>query len=154
MALAVVRSAADQVADEKLAASGGGFQSLMIDEVFAHATEDQALSFFVAVGTRLATANPLPENDAVSGLEQAINEVWSKFGFGRVALAITSDGIAIDHQDYCGAEAAQSPSWPGAAQALLRGAYGTWFLSIGGAAKLHMRPVLQTAERIQLHYGL
>ncbi len=151
MGLAMVRSSADAAQQPP---PGGGLQSAMIDEIFANATEDQALSFFVAVGTRLAASHPLPENDGVSGLEQAINEIWGQLGLGQVTLAIASDGIAIDHHGYTASEAALSPSWPGAARALLRGAYGAWFASIGGETKLHARLVRQTSEQILLHYGL
>lgn len=153
MALAVVRPIGSSF-DEGPEPRGAGLQSAMIDEVFANATEDQALSFFVAVGARLAAAHPLPENDGLPRLEQAINEVWRSLGLGQVALTMEADGIAINHSGYMTDEAHRLPSWPGAAGALLRGAYGAWFQSIGGAATLHARLVRQTHERILLHYGL
>ena len=150
MGLAMVRSS-DEAARH---VQGGSLQSAMIDEVFANATEEQALSFFAAAGARLAAAHPLPEHDGVAGLEQAINAVWRELGLGQVALAMAPDGIAIDHQGYAANEASRSSSWPRAAGAVLRGAYGAWFQAIGGETKLHARLIRETRERILLHYGL
>ena len=131
-----------------------GLHALIVDEVFANATAEQALSFFVAVGARLAASYPLPDDGGLPGLERAINEVWHKLGLGRVALALEDDGIAIDHAGVTAREHTASPSWPLAAAALLQGAYGAWFGSIGGEAALRIRIVRQAGERIILHYGL
>lgn len=155
MALKMVRShPGDAGADVTRQSHGGGLQCAMIDEVFANATEDQALSFFVAVGARLAASHPLPGNDGLLELEHAINAAWRESGLGRVVLTMEPDGIAIDHIGYAATEAAQSPEWPKAAEALLRGAYDAWFDSLGGASALNIKLVSQTSERIQMRYGL
>lgn len=155
MALTMVRShPGDAGADATQQSRGGGLQCAMIDEIFANATEEQALSFFVAVGARLALAYPLPANDGLLELELAINAAWRDSGLGRVVLTMEPDGIAIDHIGYSATEAAQSPSWPQAAEALLRGAYGAWFASLGGAPALTTTLVGQTSERIHMRYGL
>ena len=133
---------------------GPGLHALIVDEVFANATVEQALSFFVAVGWRLAAGYPLPDDGGLPGLERALNEVWHRLGLGRVTLAMKDDGIAIDHAGATTREHTASPSWPSAAAALLQGAYGAWFGSIGGEAALRIRIVRQAGERIILHYGL
>jgi hypothetical protein len=113
MALAVVRSGIDH-GDAPAAPSG--LRSLMAEEIFAQATADQAGSFFVAVGSRLAAQNPLPENSGVASLEAAINDVWQGLGLGQVTLTMQADGIVIDHQGYA-AGPGQSAAWRSSAAA-------------------------------------
>lgn len=155
MALAVVSSRTDDAgSDAPRQRPGVSLQAAMIDEIFANATEDQALSFFMAVGARLASSHAPGNDDGLSDLEREINTVWREAGLGQVTLTVVPDGIAIDHQGYAASEAGRSAWWPKAADALLRGAYSAWFAALGGAGKLHIRHVRQTGERILFHYGL
>ncbi|WP_419816421.1 cellulose biosynthesis protein BcsD [Glacieibacterium sp.] len=151
MSLAMIRSGAND-----LDAWGGrpsALESLLTEEIFAQATEEQGLSFFAAVGARIAARHHLPENAGLVELEVAINHVWQELGLGRVALTMAPDGIAIDHQGGTGGGAARSEEWPRAAASMLQGAYAAWFQAIGGAT-LSTRLVKQTKDRIVLHHGL
>lgn len=155
MALAMVRlvdgtaAALDTARPHALA-----LQLAVIDEVFAHASEEQASSFFVAVGERLASGLALPSDDRLAALELAINAVWQRLGLGNVALAVDDGGIVIDHADYAAAGPANSSTWPKAAAGVVLGAYTAWFRSLSGETPLHTRLVQQTAERIVIHHGL
>ena len=149
MALAVVRTDTDDT--DVAAIAPGNLESAITDEIFAHATPEQAQSFFAAVGRRLAAGHELPLDGALADLEQAMNHAWRDADLGQVTLAMTTDGIVIDHRGHAGR--ARSENWQQAAPALLHGAYATWFEAIGGP-EFKTRLVKQTSERIILHHGL
>ncbi len=134
--------------------NGPALHIAMVDEVFANATSEQAVSFFEAVGRRLSTALVMPSDDRLMSLEQAINGFWQQLGLGQVSLAVDKDGIAIVHENHAGTGEAGSPAWPQATAAVVFGAYCGWFTALGGAGVLQTRLVQQTSDRLVIHHGI
>lgn len=133
---------------------GLALNQAVVDEVFAQASEEQAVNFFVAVGRRLAGTLVLPDDDRLLSLEQATNGVWQRLGLGHAAWTVNDEGILISHADYAGNGPVSSSTWPKAAAAVVLGAYASWFEALGDGELLHTRLVQQTSDRIVIHHGL
>ena len=90
MALAVVRTDADDT--DVTAIAPGNLKSAITDEVFAHATPEQAQSFFAAVGRRIAAGHELPLDGALADLET-----------GQVRLEVVANKEVEEHPVVAGA---------------------------------------------------
>ncbi|WP_439533738.1 cellulose biosynthesis protein BcsD [Polymorphobacter sp.] len=129
-------------------------QLAVVDEVFAQASQEQAVAFFIAVGRRLASGLSLPSDDRLLTLEQAINNFWQPLWLGHGTLTADDEGIVINHVDYAKAGPAASETWPHAAAAVVLGAYSGWFQSLADEPPLQTRLVQQSSDRLIIHHGL
>ena len=129
--------------------------SLMIDEIFATASQDQAHGFFRAIGRRLSTLSPVVDREDIGVLAQVMNRLWTEIGWGHVTLQLKVDGIDIAHSGYPPQLTGSDPAlWQKAAAAILEGAYDSWFRSVGGGSSLRTFVLSQSSDRIELRHGL
>lgn len=59
--------------------------------------EDEGIPLLRAAGEALADAFPLPPSDTVDALQSHINALFSRFGWGEIAIVVGQASLRIDH---------------------------------------------------------
>lgn len=126
--------------------------ALIVEQVLAGASADQAYGFFFAAGRRLAAARPLPPDCDLDGMTRAMNRVWRSLGLGEVSLALLTDGLEANHR--FGRPLADSAAGRRATAALLEGCYDGWFGDIGASDRMRTQVLAQGDDQISVRYGL
>lgn len=109
-----------------------GFLAALAEE-FASALPPEELATLMArIGMRFAAEHPLPANDTVQALQDAMNRVWDSLDWGMAELGQSSEGMEITHRFSPVAAAFGEPhaDW---ASGFLQGVYQQWFDAAGGA---------------------
>lgn len=126
--------------------------ALLVEQVLAGASAEQAHGFFFAAGRRLAAARPLPPDCDLAAMMLAMNRVWRGLGLGDVSLELRADGLDAEHR--FGPPLADGPAARQATVALLEGCYDGWFSDIGASDRLRTRLLAQGEDTISVRYGL
>ncbi len=129
--------------------------AMIASEVFATATPAQAENFFTAVGRRIAAFVPVDDIADIAALEVRVNRLWQALHWGGARLDMGVDGIAIHHHGMpAGLENDLDGRWPAMAEAVLRGAYDSWFRTLGSGASLRTTVVCWSQDVMELRHGV
>ena len=132
------RSSYDQRSLDYYRQRQGGSQwqpllSRLFTELASSAGVESALDFLHFVGQRMAEDMPVPEQDTLEGLEQAINERWRTMDWGWCSLSAEADMISIVHGAWPRVNGVNATLATNAMASVLEGAYQFWLQRQGGA---------------------
>lgn len=130
-----------------MAAGLAAFVAAAASEAFGAVPAEQVMSFYRAVGGRLAGFETLEGVHDVAGLSMRVNTFWQQLGWGEADFAVGEDAITVRHRGGLlalpvpavalsshGDEVAQQ--WRAVMEATLEGAYDTWFRMLGSGPTL------------------
>ncbi|WP_034945178.1 cellulose biosynthesis protein BcsD [Erwinia oleae] len=114
--------------------------SAMIQGMLQNASESESQLFLQQMGDNLATRYPLAASQTVGELEQRINDVLARFGWGFVDLQPHENAIVICHMALPpGDGLIEARQWRQALGAVLTGLYSRWLADQGGSTDVPLR---------------
>ncbi|SFF91922.1 Cellulose synthase subunit D [Novosphingobium sp. CF614] len=113
----------------------------------------QARGFFLAIGKRMASLEPLEGVDDTAALHAKLNAFWQALDWGEVELTVGKEAIIVHHRDLPNRIAPDPQGhWATMLLSVLEGAYDSWFRALGSG------PVLRTVAEwkgdvVELRHG-
>lgn len=128
--------------------------AMIAAEIWSTATPAQAHNFYLAVGRKLAAAEPMEDAADLTLLATRVNKLWSALDWGHVIFCMEEEGIAIRHQGLPPAlDGDVEGLWAEIISAVLEGAYDSWFRTLGSGAALMTRRVDFNGGTLDLWHG-
>ncbi|GAA5235281.1 cellulose biosynthesis protein BcsD [Verticiella sediminum] len=133
----------EQAIEEYLAQRQGSrqwrfFLSALAEEFATQLREPDLRAMMQRIGTRFASAHPLPAARTIADASQAMSACWDAQGWGWVDLEEHADHLLIRH--YCSplraAFGQEHLHWT---PAFLEGAYQQWFQALGSGSALRVQ---------------
>ncbi len=123
-------------------------------EIWNTATPAQAHCFFLAVGRKLAAAEPMDDATDLTLLATRANKLWTALDWGHVIFCMEEEGIAIRHQGLPPAlDGDVEGLWSEVISAVLEGTYDSWFRALGSGDALVTRRVDFNGGTLDLWHG-
>lgn len=128
--------------------------AMIAAEIWATASPAQARGFYMAVGRRLAAAQPMDEATDLALLATRANMLWAALDWGHVDLHMEDQGIAIRHEGLPHAlDGDVDGHWREIVSSVLEGVYDAWFRALGSGATLMTRTVDFNGGTLDLWHG-
>ena len=126
-----------QALDEKGAGGLAVLAMMTAAELYEAVPEAQAKGFFLAIGKRLAELETLDGVNDASALRTRLNAFWNALGWGEAEIVVGDDTIIVHHRGLPKAVAPdRGQHWAKMLQAVLEGAYDSWFRMLGSGPAL------------------
>ncbi|OON38516.1 cellulose synthase [Izhakiella australiensis] len=120
--------------------------SVVVEGMFANASEAESLAFLRQMGGQLAQRYPLANATTVADLEQDINRLLARFGWGTVDIQPAGASLVITHLALPpGDDKMAAARWRSVLTAILQGLYAGWLQAQGGDPLIAVTP--EASER-------
>ncbi|PIJ50747.1 cellulose synthase [Erwinia sp. OLTSP20] len=120
--------------------------SVVVEGMFANASEPESLAFLRQMGEQLAQRYPLAAATTVAVLERDINLLLARFHWGRVDIQPAGAALIITHLALPPGDGVMAAArWHSVLTAIFQGLYSGWLQAQGGDPTMTVTP--QATER-------
>lgn len=150
------------IAEEKLAnyyrqqqyASGWqDLSALLCTSILAAASDNDGRDFLQRAGAQFACRFPLSPHETLGEMEDEVNQLLARFGWGMVQITVNDRGMGVSHfaWPHAGQESNLS-AWSTSFASLMEGCWSEWLRTLGGTEGMRFFVTVAEAEILKFSY--
>lgn len=128
--------------------------ALLCTQILSAAQHDEGCTFLRLVGSQLARQFPLREVETLGLMEDDVNAVLARFGWGAIRAITDDNGLVVQHMAWpVFGQEHNLVAWGTGFASLMEGCWKTWLESLGAGRDITFYWTGEVSDVLTFRYG-